>query len=134
MDINKDQELLWIAKESLKAPLPPDWKPCQANDDSIYYFNFKTGESVWDHPCDEYYRRMYREEKEKRDRVKGEPVGEPLSCSVAVAPVVPAVAAPVAPVTAPLPRTAAVPQTHTSQPSQIKKQLPEIKTKKPLPL
>lgn len=22
----------------------------------IYYFNFNTGESVWDHPCDEYYK------------------------------------------------------------------------------
>lgn len=22
----------------------------------IYYFNFGTGESIWDHPCDEHYR------------------------------------------------------------------------------
>ena len=27
MDIEKEKELLWIARESLKAPLPPDWKP-----------------------------------------------------------------------------------------------------------
>ena len=31
----------------------------------IYYFNFLTGESTWDHPCDEYYRNLYEEEKEK---------------------------------------------------------------------
>ena len=22
----------------------------------IYYFNFQSGESIWDHPCDEFYR------------------------------------------------------------------------------
>lgn len=22
----------------------------------IYYFNFTSGESIWDHPCDEFYR------------------------------------------------------------------------------
>jgi hypothetical protein len=26
----------------------------------IYYFNFNTGESVWDHPCDEYYKCVRR--------------------------------------------------------------------------
>ena len=32
----------------------------------IYYFNFATGASTWDHPCDEYYRQLYEEEKKKR--------------------------------------------------------------------
>ena len=36
-----------------------------ANGD-IYYFNFSSGESVWDHPCDEYYRNMVNEEKRKK--------------------------------------------------------------------
>lgn len=22
----------------------------------VYYFNFSTGESIWDHPCDERYK------------------------------------------------------------------------------
>lgn len=25
-------------------------------DGEIYYFNFTSGDSVWDHPCDEYYK------------------------------------------------------------------------------
>lgn len=25
-----------------------------------------SGESTWDHPCDEYYRNLYQEEKKKR--------------------------------------------------------------------
>lgn len=27
---------------------------------------FRTGESTWDHPCDEYYRKLYEEEKKKK--------------------------------------------------------------------
>ncbi len=58
MDIEKEKDLFWIAREGLKAPLPEDWKPCKTGDEEIYYFNFASGESVWDHPCDEYYRKV----------------------------------------------------------------------------
>ena len=60
MDPDKDTDLMWIAREGLKAPLPQDWKPCKTKDtEEIYYFNFSTGESSWDHPCDEFYRKLY---------------------------------------------------------------------------
>ncbi|KAJ3148377.1 hypothetical protein HDU86_007486 [Geranomyces michiganensis] len=65
IDPDTEQNLLWIARQSLKAPLPPNWKPCQTADGKIYYFNFTTGESIWDHPCDEHYKRLYAEEKAK---------------------------------------------------------------------
>ncbi|PIK41636.1 putative centrosomal protein, partial [Apostichopus japonicus] len=66
--INPDiePELMWIAREGINAPLPNDWKPCQdTGGGDIYYFNFSTGESMWDHPCDEFYRTMVAEEREK---------------------------------------------------------------------
>eukprot|EP00392_Amoebophrya_sp_AT5.2_P009420 g9448.t1 len=66
MDKDQDQDLLWIAKEGLKAPLPNPWKPCQTQEGEIFYFNFETGESVWDHPCDDHYRKVFAEEKKKR--------------------------------------------------------------------
>ena len=59
MDLPEDNDLLWIAKEGLKAPLPEPWKPCKTRDDEIYYFNFESGESTWEHPCDDYYRKQY---------------------------------------------------------------------------
>jgi centrosomal protein CEP164 len=60
MDLVADKDLQWIAREGLKAPLPEHWKPCKTTDtDEIYYFNFSSGESTWDHPCDEYYRTLY---------------------------------------------------------------------------
>ena len=37
----------------------------QDPDEHIYYFNFATGESIWDHPCDEFYRNMVAEERKK---------------------------------------------------------------------
>eukprot|EP01041_Mallomonas_annulata_P002146 gene2146-4178_t len=68
MELDKDQDLFWIAREGLMAPLPKNWKPCKTKDtEDIYYFNFATGESTWDHPCDGYYKRLYEEEKKKRE-------------------------------------------------------------------
>jgi centrosomal protein CEP164 len=57
MNLPEESELLWVAREGLKAPLPEHWKPCRSEDDEIYYFNFQSGESVWEHPCDDYYSR-----------------------------------------------------------------------------
>ena len=36
--------------------------------EEIYYFNFATGESTWDHPCDEHYKAKFEEEKKKANR------------------------------------------------------------------
>ena len=33
------------------------------SDEDVYYFNFKTGESKWEHPCDEYYKELFNKEK-----------------------------------------------------------------------
>ena len=64
---DEDAPLRWIAREGLKAPLPENWKPCKTGEaGEVFYFNFATGESVWDHPCDEHYRKFFEEEKRKR--------------------------------------------------------------------
>ena len=68
MDLDKDLDLFWVAKEGLMAPLPKNWKPCKTKDtEDIYYFNFASGESTWDHPCDGYYKRLFEEEKKKKE-------------------------------------------------------------------
>ncbi|XP_039272922.2 uncharacterized protein LOC120347130 [Styela clava] len=68
LDPENDKDLMWIAKEGINAPLPPNWKPCQDVSGDIYYFNFDSGDSIWDHPCDEYYRGMVAMEREKRTK------------------------------------------------------------------
>lgn len=50
MDLATDKHLLWIARDGIKAPLPADWKPCKSSSGDIYYFNFRTGDSRWEHP------------------------------------------------------------------------------------
>lgn len=53
------------SRASLSPPWPPRAQPCRSPAGDVYYFNFSTGESVWDHPCDDYYRGLYAEEKAK---------------------------------------------------------------------
>ncbi|XP_019367785.1 PREDICTED: centrosomal protein of 164 kDa isoform X2 [Gavialis gangeticus] len=65
IDPEKEPELIWLAKEGIVAPLPPEWKPCQDITGEIYYFNFANGQSTWDHPCDEHYRELVVQEREK---------------------------------------------------------------------
>ena len=43
----------------------------QDPNNEIYYFNFATGESIWDHPCDDYYRGMVEEERNKLEMSGG---------------------------------------------------------------
>lgn len=63
MEFPQDEPFLWIAREGLKAPLPENWKACKSEKGELYYFNFKTGQSIWDHPSDEYYRELFKNEQ-----------------------------------------------------------------------
>lgn len=65
MDPDKDKDLLWIAARGLKTPLPKPWQPCESGGGEVFYFNPETGESQWDHPCDDELRALYKTEKEK---------------------------------------------------------------------
>jgi len=58
IDKDKDAELIPLAREGLKAPLPEGWRPCQNQEGEIFYFNFETGQSSWDHPADEHYQKL----------------------------------------------------------------------------
>jgi hypothetical protein len=43
----------------------------QDTNGDLYYFNFALGTSIWDHPCDEFYRQMVIEERMKYNMNKG---------------------------------------------------------------
>mmetsp|Transcript_148926 Transcript_148926/g.260207 ORF Transcript_148926/g.260207 Transcript_148926/m.260207 type:complete len:1715 (-) Transcript_148926:474-5618(-) len=78
MDAESDQDLFWIAREGLKAPLPDHWKACKTANGELYYFNFKSGASIWDHPMDEHYKKLFTTEKEKRDKENNVECTEPV--------------------------------------------------------
>ncbi|XP_018598203.2 centrosomal protein of 164 kDa-like isoform X1 [Scleropages formosus] len=65
IDLIQEPELLWLAREGCKAPLPAEWKTCQDVTGDVYFFNFFTGESTWDHPCTEFYRQQVSRERER---------------------------------------------------------------------
>eukprot|EP00759_Apiculatamorpha_spiralis_P027092 PhF_6_TR30112/c0_g2_i6/m.43966 len=68
IDYENEKDLLWIAEEGLNAPLPQDWKPCKTDTNEIYYFNFRTGESIWDHPLDDHYKQKLLNERAKKQK------------------------------------------------------------------
>ncbi|GMF21019.1 unnamed protein product [Phytophthora fragariaefolia] len=62
-----DAEFLWIARESLVAPLPDGWYHVTATETGQpYYYNEISGESRWDHPSDDQFRQHFREMKQKK--------------------------------------------------------------------
>ena len=61
-------DLRWMCRAALKEPLPEGWKACRTSDGEVFYYNFNSGESVWDHPVDTRYRKLFEEEKCKRAR------------------------------------------------------------------
>ena len=66
IDVEKEKDLLWIAREGVVAPVPGPWKACTENGDDVFYFNFETGESIWDHPSDEQYRQLLQEKRKEK--------------------------------------------------------------------
>jgi len=65
IDPASEQHLMWIAREGVATPCPPPWKACTQNGEDVFYFNFETGESLWDHPCDDKFRKMVEDERLK---------------------------------------------------------------------
>jgi len=73
MDVEKDADLLWIARKGLKSPVAPPWKPCRSRSGEVFYFNQETGESCWEHPSDEEHKQLYLREKERKSsKARGE--------------------------------------------------------------
>ena len=68
MDPVTERSLMWIAREALKAPLPENWRICYTEDRDVYYFNMRTGESIWDHPMDAYYTALFKQERAKLEK------------------------------------------------------------------
>ncbi|KAH9391353.1 hypothetical protein TYRP_006956, partial [Tyrophagus putrescentiae] len=53
-----EAHLLWIAQAGLVAPLPVGWFAVEDHRNRLYYYNWATGESSWEHPNDGHYRAL----------------------------------------------------------------------------
>jgi len=55
-----DTNLLWIAQEAMLAPLPEGWtEEADPTTGDTFYHHAESGESAWEHPSEEHYKRMY---------------------------------------------------------------------------
>eukprot|EP00937_MAST-01D_sp_MAST-1D-sp2_P007103 g7103.t1 len=61
MDPEKDAKYLYIAEQSLCAPIPDGWE--QVPGDPPYYYNASTRESVWEHPSDQHFVQLFQKLK-----------------------------------------------------------------------
>ena len=60
MDLKEHAHLRWIAFVGLTSKIEAEWKPCKIQETGqIFYFNFKTGESIWEHPVDVRCKAMF---------------------------------------------------------------------------
>jgi centrosomal protein CEP164 len=60
MDLKEHAHLRWIAHLGLTSKIEDEWKPCKiVESGQIFYFNFSTGESIWDHPVDVRCKAMF---------------------------------------------------------------------------
>ena len=67
LDPKEDPDLLWIAEEGIKAPLPPGWIFFQhKTEDKSFFYNQTTGVSTDEHPADAEYLKLFQEEKRKK--------------------------------------------------------------------
>ena len=55
-----EQDLMWICKMALNAPVPAGWTPHNDGEGNTYYYHAETGASSWDHPSDPYFRTLLR--------------------------------------------------------------------------
>lgn len=71
MSLPEDNDLLYLAKEGLKAPLPEGWTAHRTKSNEIFYLNESTGQKAWEHPSDDFYRKKYQEMKALKNRSSG---------------------------------------------------------------
>ena len=45
MNLEDDENLLYLAKEGLRSPIPAGWKTCKTTKQQIYYYNSRTGQT-----------------------------------------------------------------------------------------
>jgi len=78
VNVETESYLLAVCREGLLAPIPEPWRACRdvASGD-VYYFNFETAESVWDHPVDtvtrqavERARRTHQRQQRRAERAR----------------------------------------------------------------
>jgi Ca2+-binding EF-hand superfamily protein len=68
--ILSEQNMIWIAADALRAPLPVNWSAQKDSSGKTYFYNHLTNQSQWEHPLDPHFRNLrdkYRQSTEDVD-------------------------------------------------------------------
>jgi hypothetical protein len=68
MDLERDEDLLFVAEWALLAPPPPGWSEHVDGSGREFYHHAATGRSSYEHPMDDAYREHYAWVKARRAR------------------------------------------------------------------
>ena len=66
--IRTESDMLWIARESLTASLPPRWEELEDEAGHPYYYNLVTGTTTRKHPLDHYFVQLAKFERYNPER------------------------------------------------------------------
>lgn len=66
--IRTESDMLWIARESLTASLPPRWEELEDEAGHPYYYNLVTGTTTRKHPLDHYFVQLAKFERWNPER------------------------------------------------------------------
>ncbi|KAJ9522970.1 hypothetical protein QJQ45_023774 [Haematococcus lacustris] len=76
MDVDAEDDLLYIAEWALTAPVPDGWTVHLDSEGHEFFYNNATAQSQYEHPMDEHYRQYYLKKRdEKRAASAARPAG-----------------------------------------------------------
>lgn len=56
--VMSEQDMIWIASDALRAPLPLNWTAKKDHHGRTFFFNHLTNQSKWEHPLDPHFRNL----------------------------------------------------------------------------
>ncbi|KAK4468849.1 hypothetical protein MN116_008014 [Schistosoma mekongi] len=66
IDVDKERDLLYIAKEGISAHLPSGWQVLKDENNQIFYYDRESGISLWEHPLDRHFRDCVIQARQKK--------------------------------------------------------------------
>ncbi|KAJ1490798.1 hypothetical protein T484DRAFT_1883624, partial [Baffinella frigidus] len=79
MDPDRDRELLWIAVEAMRAPIPEGWGKHRSEAGRSYFFHAASETSQWEHPTDQHYRDLFQKKRFGGSPTSPDPATPPAS-------------------------------------------------------
>ena len=85
LELPREQELMWICRMALQAPVPEGWSSHDDGEGNTYFYHAAKGTSSWEHPSDQYFRKILHRFRESLAAAESSRQGADLTSAAAVA-------------------------------------------------